>query len=624
MRSRYFATSVARPPPPPKGRSVWSGLPQSAMLTTTRSTLGCVTAACHVSRLFDNLYICRASSSRRRGRVGSVACTNGRGGGQRDSDRSFRRFVIAAALGVVCMPARRKGTRHRLRSAPRFSSTDGEAGSIEEALARGAKTRCAAELTDNQYVNGAKLAPLAMCVGIGLLIRFLLPAPAGLTTQAMSTLAIFAATVCGIVVEPLPAPAVAFCAVAIGCLTCTFTFQEGVAAFTDDVLWLVLIAFFFAKGFGKTGLGDRIALNIIRRVGTTTLGLAYGLNLAEGTIAAGMPSSAARAAGLFYPLVVSVAKATGSDPAKGTERRTGAFLLQSAFQATGNSSSLWLYGAAQNLLILRLASGIGYTMPSPFLTWLKASCVPALVAMGLAPLLMYWVFPPIVNCTPEAPAEARKKLAAMGSMSRAELILGGTLFGMLVLWAGASTFGVPPVTTAVLGLCLLLITGVISWEDCAGERAAWSTMTWFAILVSISSLLGKRGVVDWVAGGVSSMILCAGLSTVSAFALLLLLYIFSHFAFASQVAHVSALYVPFVATMVRTGTPPMAAIMSLAVASNVFGSLTPYASAQAPVYIAGGYVSQRDWYRLGFIFIIFNLAVWTIVGSVWWKLIGMY
>ena len=39
------------------------------------------------------------------------------------------------------------------------------------------------------------------------------------------------------------------------------------------------------------------------------MGLAYGLNLAEGVLAAGMPSSAARSAGIFYPLVDAVAKA---------------------------------------------------------------------------------------------------------------------------------------------------------------------------------------------------------------------------------------------------------------------------------------------------------------------------
>ncbi|CAJ1379713.1 unnamed protein product [Effrenium voratum] len=467
--------------------------------------------------------------------------------------------------------------------------------------------------------RGAKLVPTAITVGIGLFIRFVLPVPAGLSGQAWSILALFVATVAGIVTQPLPAPGVAFCALAVGLLTKTLTFQEGVAAFTDEVLWLVLLAFFFTKGFAKTGLGDRIALSIVRLVGGTTLGLAYGLNLAEGALAAGMPSSAARAAGVFYPLVDSVAKACGSEPEKMKAKNTGGFLVQSSFQATGNSSSLWLYGAAQNLLALRLAAQLGYVVPSPFMTWLKASCVPALVAMALTPLVAFWALTPEVRRTPNAPLEARRKLEEMGPMSRDEVILAGVIAGMLCLWAGSSAFGIPAVHTAVLGLSVLLASGVLSWSDCAEEKGAWTTMTWFAILVSMSAMLNKLGIVKWLAASLSAKISAAGLSGCSAFLVLLVLYTFSHYAFASQVAHLSALYLPFIAMMVETGTPPMVAIFSLAFASNIFGSMTPYSSAQAPVFFGGGYVSQRDWYRLGLIFILFNLIVWVGVGAVWWK-----
>lgn len=298
--------------------------------------------------------------------------------------------------------------------------------------------------------------------------------------------------------------------------------------------------------------------------------------------------------------------------------------MQSAFQATGNSSSLWLYGAAQNLLALRLAAQCGYEITSPFTSWLAATSVPALTAMALTPLVTFWAIPPEVKLTPEAPAEAKKKLEEMGPMSRDEAILGAVVAGMLFLWAGSTAFGIPAVTTAVLGLCVLLLTGTLTWADCSGEQGAWTTMTWFAILVSMSAMLNKRGIVGWLATTISGKITAAGLSAAPAFALLILIYTFSHYAFASQVAHLSALYVPFIAMMVRTGTPPKVAVLSLAIVSNVFGSLTPYASAQAPVFYGGGYVTLKDWYRLGLIFIIFNLVVWGGVGAIWWKVLGLY
>lgn len=472
--------------------------------------------------------------------------------------------------------------------------------------------------------KGTKPVPTAVCVFLGLFIRFVIPVPETVSAQGWSIFALFVATVAGIGAQPLPAPGVAFAALAVGLMTGTFTFQEGIASFTDEVLWLVLLAFFFTEGFDKTGLGDRIALSIVRLVGGTTLGLAYGLNFAEGALAAGMPSSAARAAGVFYPLVLSVARASGSDPAHGTERKTGAFLVQSMFQATGNSSSLWLYGAAQNLLALRLAAQAGYDFPSPFMSWLTANSAPALTAMALTPLVAFWALPPESRVTPEAPAEASKKLKAMGPISLEEVILGSVVMGMLVLWAGASSFGIPPVCTAVLGLSVLLLTGTVTWDDCAGQKGAWTTMTWFAVLVSMSALLNKRGIVTWLATTISAKVTAAGLSAFPAFLFLLLLYCFVHYAFASQVAQLSALYVPFLAMMVNTGTPPKVGILALAAASNFFLSLTPYASAQAPVFYGGGYVTLKDWYRLGLIFMVFNLVVWLGVGAIWWKFLGLY
>lgn len=472
--------------------------------------------------------------------------------------------------------------------------------------------------------KGAKAKPLAICLALGFFIRFVIPVPAGVTAQAWSMLSIFVATICGIVTGPLPPPGVALCGLTLGVLSGTLTFAQGMAAFTDEVIWLVVLAFFFARGFAKTGLGDRIAFNVVRAVGGTTLGLAYGLNAAEAVVAAGMPSSAARSAGIFYPIATSVAKASGSDPALGTEKRTGRFLVQSAFQATGNSSSLWLTGAAQNMLVLRLASQLGFEIPSPFKTWFVATCVPALVAMALTPLVAFKVLPPEVKSTPEAPEAAKKKLKDMGPMSRDEIVMACTVAGMVTLWAGAGFFGVPPVVTALLGLCTLLLCGTVTWADCVAEKGAWSTFTWFSILVAMSAMLNKLGIVTWLASSISGRITALGLSSGTAFLALTMLYTSAHYLFASQVAHVGALYQPFAVMLVQTGTPPTVAVLALAVVSNLFASLTPYASAQAPVFYGGGYVTQSEWYRAGAIFMVFNLLVWGVVGGVWWKTLGLF
>jgi divalent anion:Na+ symporter, DASS family len=44
----------------------------------------------------------------------------------------------------------------------------------------------------------------------------------------------------------------------------------------------------------------------------------------------------------------------------------------------------------------------------------------------------------------------------------------------------------------------------------------------------------------------------------------------------------------------------------------------------APVYFGAGYVSQSDWWVIGFIVSVVNLAIWFGVGLIWWRVIGLW
>ena len=68
------------------------------------------------------------------------------------------------------------------------------------------------------------------------------------------------------------------------------------------------------QGFEKTGLGERVATLFVKAFGKSTLGLAYGLAFAEGIIAPAMPSTTARAGGIFMPIMKSLSETSGSLP----------------------------------------------------------------------------------------------------------------------------------------------------------------------------------------------------------------------------------------------------------------------------------------------------------------------
>ena len=66
--------------------------------------------------------------------------------------------------------------------------------------------------------------------------------------------------------------------------------------------------------------------------------------------------------------------------------------------------------------------------------------------------------------TPEAPSEARERLRLVGPMSYDEKILTATMLLCIALWILGGVLAVAPVSAALLGLSILLFTGVLKWK----------------------------------------------------------------------------------------------------------------------------------------------------------------
>jgi DASS family divalent anion:Na+ symporter len=105
---------------------------------------------------------------------------------------------------------------------------------------------------------------------------------------------------------------------------------------------------------------------------------------------------------------------------------------------------------------------------------------------------------------------------------------------------------------------------------------------------------------------------------------LLLVYFYAHYGFASITAHVTAMYVPFLVVIIAAGAPPVLAAASLAYFSNLDASLTHFGTTPAPIYFGSRYVTQGEWWKYGFIVSLATIAIWSTVGLGWWKLLGWW
>jgi len=433
--------------------------------------------------------------------------------------------------------------------------------------------------------------------------------------------AIFLSTIIGIILKPMPMGAVALFGMLISCLTGVLDInKEAISAFGSSTIWLVVLVFFIARGFIKTNLASRVAYRFVVLLGKRSLGLGYGIILSELFMAPFIPSNTARAVGIIFPITKSISEAIGSAPEAGTQRKIGSYLIQVAYHGNLITSAMFLTAMAANPVAQALAGKLGVKIS--WLDWSTAAIVPGLISIIIIPFLLYIIYPPSVKEIPQAKIWAKEKLLGLGAMSIEEWIMTITFSVMLVLWAIGEHFGIAASLVALLGLCTLLLFNILSMEDILKETECWHTLLWLSILVMMAEYLDKFGFISWMSTHI--MYFIEGMNWSLGLLVLVLIYFYSHYLFAGNVAHVGAMYTAFLNVAISIGSPPLMSALILGFFSSLFSSTTHYGTAPASIFFGSKYVSIGEWWYYGFIVGTANVVIWLLTGIIWWKIIGLY
>ena len=255
-----------------------------------------------------------------------------------------------------------------------------------------------------------------------------------------------------------------------------------------------------------------------------------------------------------YSIVRSLASVFGSEPGA-TARKIGAFLLVVSFQVDAPIAAAFLTACAPNPLMAELARDTAGLEISWGL-WAMAGIVPVLLSMVVLPYVLYKLYPPEIQRTPEAQSLAREKLTEMGAMTRDEKIICGIFVGALLLWSTSGYTGVNATIAALLGVTAMLLTGVLAWDG----------MMWMGGIVSLAGALNKIGFIPWFAASVTGAM--TGVSWGLTLGILFLVYLYSHYGFASLSGHATAMYAAFLAVAVAAGAPPYLAALGLSPSSR--------------------------------------------------------
>lgn len=467
--------------------------------------------------------------------------------------------------------------------------------------------------------KGINVIPSLISLFVALAIWFL-PNPTGIDPRGWQLLAIFTGVIVALIGKALPMGAVSFVALTVLITTKTLTLKEAFSGFSHPIIWLVVAAFLLSNSFMKTGLGMRIAYLFVAMMGRKTLGLSYGIAATELLLAPAIPSITARAGGVIYPIVKALSISFDSTPEKNTQRAIGSFLVLVAYYASLITSAMFITAMAANPLIVAILADVGQNIS--WGQWALAALVPGALSLLLIPYLVFKLYPPEITDTPEARTTALIHLKEMGPLSRYEWETIIVFAGLVFLWIFGDLWEIDSTAVALMGVSAFLVMGVLTWDDIKQQHDAWDTLIWFSTLLMMATYLNELGVIKWMSHNIQFAM--GGVPWHIAWPVLVILYFYSHYLFASNTAHVSSMFAALLHVGIALQVPSYLMAYSLAFCSSLFACITHYGTGSAPILFGSDYVDLKTWWKMGFIISLAFLFIWIGIGAVWWKALGLW
>jgi L-tartrate/succinate antiporter len=488
---------------------------------------------------------------------------------------------------------------------------------------------CLAIVKSANSINVRDLVKLVIIISVGVALS-LLPVPEGLTKDGWIYFSLFVSVFIALIIEPCPSAYIGLSGVVIACIlkigpssasTGDMTSEKvlawGLSGFSNTTVWLIFVAFMFALGYEKTGLGKRISLMLVSKMGKRTLGLGYAIAVADLLLAPFMPSNTARSGGTIFPIVKNIPLLYDSTPEK-DPRKIGSYITWVALASTCVTSSMFYTGLATNVLAKSLLDGAGIAAPT-WGQWFICFLPVGLVLFLLVPLITYLIYPPILKNSADIPEWAGNELKRMGKISKNEIVMALLGFLALFFWIFSKNFQINPTVTALAVLCMMILFRILSWNDILTNKTAWNVYLWFGALVTLAGGLNNVGFLDWFANKITSGILSFSPGLIIVF--LLLAFYFVHYLFASSTAHVTALLILFLTAGSKIPGINFSMLTYLLLYSlGLMGILTPYATGPSPIWYGFGYIPSRIFWMLGAFFGILFIAALIFIGIPWMHL----
>jgi sodium-dependent dicarboxylate transporter 2/3/5 len=476
-------------------------------------------------------------------------------------------------------------------------------------------------MTDDTDTQG-RLAPLVgLFLGPLLLAAsLLLPAPAGLTPEAWAVAAVVALMVTWWISEALPVAATALVPIVAFPLLGVMDVGDTTAPYAHPLIFLFLGGFLIAMAVERCDLHRRIALSILRVVGSSPAQLTGGFMAATAFVSMWLSNTATTI--LMVPIALAVVdllrKRDDAAPAAASANLGTALLLGIAYAASIGGLGTLIGTPPNALLAAFMAERYGVVIG--FGQWMLFAVPLAAVLLALTWLLLIRVVFPL-DRRPIAGASLAiaQALAALGPPSREERLVALVFASVAALWIlrpllGDLLPGLPlsdPVIAMLGGLSLFLIPSdlrrgrfLLDWES--AKRLPWGVLILFGGGLTLASAIQSSGLAAWIGD------ILAGCGTWPAIALILL--VTTVVIFLTEVTSNTAtasVFIPIAATLGSClATDPMLFSLPVALAASC-AFMMPVATPPNAIVYASGLIRIPQMAKAGFLLNILCILVIT-------------
>lgn len=333
---------------------------------------------------------------------------------------------------------------------------------------------------------------LAIAALIAVAIASITP-PEGLTNLSMRYLGILAAMIVMLFTKAVPDYISLIIVMLALAMSGVMSFSESFSAFSGTTVWLLIPAIAMGAVLTKVGLLQRIALIILSWFPDKYKWQITAQMIASTVISPCIPSNNAKGA-LLSPFAAETARELGFE-----KNSNGAAGLWCAMYipicAAGHA---FMTGSVLCSMVLGYIGDAANDLS--WFKWLALCGVWFVVTCVICLIMIFKIYPEEDVAETGAGGEniAKRRLKELGKMKKEEKVAAFVLILTLVMWIMEKQIGVSAANTAIIGMVIMAVTGILTSSDFR-SKIPWDTIIFIGALSGIGNGMSMTGINDWLA-----------------------------------------------------------------------------------------------------------------------------